>query len=126
MTVVGIVKPMSPKTTLPEDSPLDPGIEGYVQIPVDNGIQTYESCQGGEGHSAPEPFVRFHGERATGMKALAVALEHHLPVDQLRRFWRVVDGEVEGPGWEITFTKPDLAYEGLLQRARARAEGREL
>ena len=44
------------------------------------GIETFESCQGGEGHSMPEPtFVRFHGERGEGLRALAVALQGELP-----------------------------------------------
>ena len=81
------------------DSPLDPGIERAVKILVQAGIETFESCQGGQGHAYPEPTVRFHGDRSEGFRALAAGL----PVSDLRRVWPVVDGEPTGPWWEITF-----------------------
>jgi hypothetical protein len=37
------------------DAFLDPGIAKAVKILNKFGIQTYESCQGGAGHSYPEP-----------------------------------------------------------------------
>lgn len=87
------------------DSFLDPGIAEAVKILNQFGIETFESCQGGEGHSYPEPTIRFHGEFAEGFKALAVALEHALPVFTLRRIWRINrQGEPEGPDWELVFT----------------------
>jgi hypothetical protein len=86
------------------DSPLDPGIALYVQFLNDAGIETFESCQGGEGHCYPEPTVRFHGGRGEGFKAVAVALQHALPVSCLRRIWTVNDGEPTGPYWEMTFS----------------------
>lgn len=36
------------------DPPLDPGIASYVHILHQAGIETYESCQGGKGHTYPE------------------------------------------------------------------------
>lgn len=83
--------------------PLDKGIEKEVVILNQNGIDTYESCQGGIGHSFPEPTVRFHGENAEGFKAYAIAVENGLKVDELRRSYRVENGELVGPIWEITF-----------------------
>lgn len=53
-------------------SALDPAIRDAVRILADAGIETFESCQGGEGHAYPEPTVRFHGERGEGFKALAI------------------------------------------------------
>lgn len=85
------------------DQPLDPGVSRYVNVLVDAGIETYESCEGGDGHAYTEPTVRFHGERAEGFRALAVAVEHGLPVNALRRSWPIVDGEPTGPCWELTF-----------------------
>jgi len=85
-------------------SPLDKGIERAVHILMDAGIETFESCEGGDGHAYLEPTVRFHGERAEGFKALAVALQYGLKVSSLRRIWPVNDGEPTGPWWEITFT----------------------
>jgi len=85
------------------DPPLDKGIEQAVIILNDFGIETYESCEGGPGHCYPEPTVRFHGEHSEGFKALAVALQHALPVKQLNRTWRIIDGEPTGPTWEMVF-----------------------
>lgn len=68
-----------------------------------HGIETYESCEGGNGHSYSEPTVRFTGDRSEGFRALAVALQHNFPVSSLRRAWSVQDGEPVGPHWELTF-----------------------
>ncbi len=43
------------------DPPLDVGIERAVLELRENGINTFESCEGGKGHSYPEPAVRFNG-----------------------------------------------------------------
>ena len=82
---------------------MDKGIRPYVEILRTNGVETYESCEGGEGHSYPEPAVRFYGTRAAGFLALAVAIEHALPVSTLRRIWSIQDGEPVGPDWELVF-----------------------
>ena len=85
------------------DPPLDLGIEPYVRILGEAGIETYESCEGGSGHCYHEPTVRFHGERSEGFRALAVAQTHAFPVSSLRRIYEVIDGEPVGPTWEMTF-----------------------
>lgn len=85
------------------DPPLDEGIREIVITLVANGIETFESCQGGPGHSFPVPTVRFEGSSSEGLRALSVALENGLPVYTLRRTWGVVDGLIHGPWWEMTF-----------------------
>ena len=87
------------------DPPLDPGIELAVILLNKAGIETCESCEGGPGHSYPEPTVAFHGARDEGFRALAVALQNDLPVKAIRRVWRVIDGEPTGPLWEMAFWK---------------------
>jgi hypothetical protein len=82
---------------------LDPGVAAYVVALRAAGIETYESCEGGEGHAYPEPTVRFHGQRGEGFRALSVALDNALPVRAIRRHWQVLDGEPVGPNWEMTF-----------------------
>ncbi len=82
---------------------LDAGIREYVKILHENGIETYESCEGGQGHAFTEPTIRFHGERSEGFRALAIALQHNLPVFKLCRFWTIQDLEPVGPDWEMTF-----------------------
>ena len=87
-------------------TPLDPGIDRAVRVLREAGVETFESCEGGPGHAYPEPTVRFHGERDEGFRAYSVALRGELAVRSLRRLWRVIDGELTGPVWEMTFTSP--------------------
>lgn len=82
---------------------LDLGIRMYVEVLRGAGIETYESCEGGDSHSFPCPTIRFHGGREEGYRATAVALLHCLPIAELSRIWFVVDGELTGPDWQITF-----------------------
>ncbi len=86
-----------------EDYDLDSGIKPYVAVLVGAGVETFESCQGGEGHAFPEPTIRFHGYRAEGLLAVAAAVQADLPVSHLRRVWDVIDGELTGPHWEMVF-----------------------
>ena len=81
----------------------DPGIREAVRILREAGVETFESCQGGPGHSFPEPTVRFHGYGPEGLRAVAVAMQGGLRVSALRRYWDVIDGELTGPHWEMTF-----------------------
>lgn len=82
---------------------LDAGIRGPVEILCAAGIETFESCEGGAGHTYPEPTIRFYGDRSEGFKALAIALQNNLPVSRIRRIWNINDGEPTGPYWEIVF-----------------------
>jgi len=82
---------------------LDAGIAETVRVLIEGGVETFESCEGGDGHAYPEPTVRFFGERAAGFRALAVALENGLNPIHLRRVWPIVGGEPTGPWWEIVF-----------------------
>ena len=89
------------KSNIPID--LDPGIKRYVEILRAEGIETYESCEGGKGHAYTEPTICFHGERSEGFRALAVALQHGLPVSSIRRVWRIEELEPVGPDWQMVF-----------------------
>jgi hypothetical protein len=82
---------------------IDPGIRHHVSVLRLAGVETFESCEGGEGHAFYEPTVRFHGDASEGFRALAVALRHQLKVSELRRYYSVQDGEPHGPHWEMTF-----------------------
>jgi hypothetical protein len=84
---------------------LDAGIAQYVEVLRAAGIDTFESCEGGPGHAVAEPTVWFNGERADGLRALAVCIEHKLPACELRRTWTIQDGEPTGPIWELEFAR---------------------
>lgn len=85
------------------DPPLDPGIAPYVHALLREGVETFESCEGGAGHAYERPTIRFHGHRDEGLRATAIALRLCLPVSSLRRTWDVIEGELTGPHWEIEF-----------------------
>ena len=82
---------------------LDPFIRRYVLILRSHGVETFESCQGGDGHAFPDPTVRFHGDAYEGLRAFSVAMTYGLPVFSLRRAYSVEDGQLVGPQWEMTF-----------------------
>lgn len=88
----------------PVPGKLDKGIRRAVDILRASGIETFESCEGGPGHSYPEPTVRFYGTPEAGWRAVAICFAHGLPIAQLRRAWNVLDSdEPTGPHWEVTF-----------------------
>jgi hypothetical protein len=87
----------------PPYSKIDPGIRKAVKVLSGSGIETFESCEGGRGHAFFEPTIRFHGSHATGLRAVSIALDYGLKVSELRRYYTVLDGELVGPAWEITF-----------------------
>jgi len=87
------------------DPPLDYNIKNAVLTLNENGIETFESCQGGRGHAYKEPTVRFEGDKAEGFKAIAIAMQNGLRVSELRRVWDIIDGEPVGPFWELIFIR---------------------
>jgi hypothetical protein len=52
------------------EPPLDAGISEAVHILIANGVETFESCEGGRGHSYPCPIVRFEGSSAEGLRGV--------------------------------------------------------
>lgn len=85
------------------EATVDPGIAPAVRVLLEAGVETFESCQGGNGHCFPDPTVRFHGERPEGFRALAAVLQMGFKVLALRRCWPIVDDEPTGPTWELVF-----------------------
>lgn len=84
---------------------LDPGIRDVVRLLLANGVETFESCEGGAGHAFHEPTVRFYGHRDAGFHALAVLQRHGVAVAALRRYWMLTDGEPVGPHWEVELVR---------------------
>jgi hypothetical protein len=83
---------------------LDPGIRRAVEILTEHGVETFESCAGGPGHSFPEPTIRFYGGPGAGWNAVSVCLTFGLRLSELRRVWDVLDShDPTGPYWEVTF-----------------------
>ena len=87
------------------DMPLDPGIEQAVHTLRAAGIETIESCEGGNGHPFPEPTVRLLGGPGEGFRAFGVAVRAGLKPRSIARVWTVDDGELTGPYWDLVFKK---------------------
>lgn len=83
--------------------PIDPGITRAVRAMWAAGVECFESCDGGDGHSFKQPTVRFHGGQSAGWRALTACAEIALPVYEIGRVWDVIDGEPTGPHWQIMF-----------------------
>ena len=84
--------------------PLDNGIEQEVKILNKAGVETFESCQGGNGHAYPKPTIRFHGDRSEGFRVLAIAMQNGFQIESISRIWPILDGEPTGPWWEMTLS----------------------
>ena len=92
---------------------LDGGIRPAVVVLFEAGVETFESCEGGDDHlenpggkhAYPEPTVRFHGDEGAGWHALSVLIALNFPVASLRRIWTCYGGIPTGPSWEVTFTR---------------------
>lgn len=89
---------------------LDPGIAHFVALLRSQGIETNESCQGGPGHTYPEPTIAFHGDTGEGPRAFAAAVTFGLPAFELRRIWTVVDNMLIGPQWQLTFSRNAIEH----------------
>jgi hypothetical protein len=85
------------------DLPIDVGIREAVLVLRRAGVETFESCEGGKGHAFEAPTIKFHGDAWAGYKAFAVAMENGLAVRRVQRAYGVVNGQLEGPWWEIVF-----------------------
>lgn len=86
--------------------PLDHGIARAVAIlQTVKTVRTYESCEGGEGHSYDLPTVRFYGSPGAGWAAYAACDDYGLPVREVARVWDVDHGEPSGPYWQIVFRR---------------------
>lgn len=78
--LVGFANELDSLVPAGRETAVDLGIIRAVKALRDNGVETFESCEGGEGHSMTEPTVRFLGEVEAGWKALSICLTYGLPV----------------------------------------------
>jgi hypothetical protein len=83
--------------------PLDIGIARAVRILRSAGINTYESCEGGEGHAFSEPTIKLSGTPEAGWQAIGRLLTYKMPVRRFSQAWSFDFGALTGPHWEVTF-----------------------
>lgn len=85
------------------DGEYDTDIARAVEVLQAAGVETCASCEGGPGHPYPDPTVVFYGGQGEGFRALGVALTNGLRVQALDRVWSVINGEPDGPLWQLRF-----------------------
>lgn len=100
---------------------IDSGILHLVDFLRHNKVETFESCEGGEGHIFEVPTIRFGGTKAEGLRVISLAMQFDLGADELRRYWNLIDGELTGPEWEITFKSSEIIR--VNQECKERVEG---
>ena len=86
---------------------LDPGIRFAVRVLHAHGIDTCQSCQGGDGHSYDRPTVDLLDEPgAVGFAAVHHLNDYGLPVQDVAKLWRIEHGLPVENFWRITFSRP--------------------
>lgn len=86
---------------------LDAGIRFPVRILHAAGFDTCQSCQGGVGHSYPDPTIDLvaRGDDANGFGALDALRDYGLPVSTVAIVWNIQNGLPFEKLWRITFVK---------------------
>jgi hypothetical protein len=87
---------------------LDPGIRFAVRVLHARGIETAQSCEGGEGHAYDHATVDLlgGGQLPTGFAALAALEEYGLLVRGVALFWRIDKGVPVENFWRVTLLRP--------------------
>src|SRR5690348_7335190 len=84
--------PLWTKMWVPEHyEGLDPGIRFAVKVLHANGIETGQSCEGGDGHAYDRPTVDLAGgvDGSEGFAALHYLSQYGLPVQDIAMLWDV-------------------------------------
>lgn len=84
-----------------EDLALDEGIALPVRVLMESGAETFESCQGGNGHCFQYPTIRFFGDKTEGYKAFDVLAKKGFRVICLQRVWPIENNEIGAPYWQL-------------------------
>ncbi|HEV2371003.1 MAG TPA: hypothetical protein VGS19_02440 [Streptosporangiaceae bacterium] len=93
------------------EADLDPGIRPAVLALWELGIETHESCQGGDGHAWTWPVVQFGASSdEEAVAAFRSLIESGFPADRLHKAWHHCPDcypELSGLQWEVIFLRGD-------------------
>jgi hypothetical protein len=78
---------------------LDAGIRDAVILLNNYGFDTFESCQGGEGHCMPEPTIKFWGDEFDCIRAYELCSQCGFRVFEVRRVF------IKNPLYNLDETK---------------------
>ena len=81
---------------------IDPEIVAALHALADYEIDTFSSCQGGEGHTCTMPEILFLGDDAAGLYAVWLLEAAGFRVWELSRHWDLDFGLPRAPFWRVT------------------------
>ena len=81
---------------------IDPDIRAAVHALADYEIDTFSSCQGGDGHPCLMPEILFHGDENAGLYAVWLLEAQGFRVWDLSRTWDLDHGLPRQPFWRVT------------------------
>jgi len=86
---------------------LDPGIRFAVKVLHAAGLETCQSCQGGDGHCYDRPSIDMVAgpDDAGGFAALAALAGYRLPVTQVSIVWNIQNHLPYEKLWRIEFNE---------------------
>lgn len=85
---------------------LDAGIRFAVKVLHAQGIDTGQSCEGGEGHSYDRPSIDIDEGITAGFAAFHALMQYGLAVHSLAWHYPIHDGVPAGPFWRIELGRP--------------------
>jgi hypothetical protein len=102
---------------------LDPEIVAAVRALAECGVDTFSSCQGGEGHPGygGMPTILFNGDENAGLWAVWLLETQGFRVQTLSRNWDLDRGLPREPFWRVTLR---TLSSGLPSRVLEAVEGR--
>lgn len=80
---------------------IDPEIAAALHALADYGIDTFSSCQGGEGHTCGMPEILFLGDDHAGLYAVWLLEAAGFRVWELSRHWDLDFGLPRAPFWRV-------------------------
>jgi hypothetical protein len=92
---------------------LDSGISYPVRLLRDHGLDTCQSCEGGDGHAYHEPTIELYAgsDDSEGFRALAVLQTHGIDVARIAIVWECKNGLPYQRVWSIELRRayPEFA-----------------
>lgn len=92
---------------------IDAGIRFAVRVLHAAGIETCQSCEGGDGHAYHDPTVDLVADDGAGLRAVAALSDYGLDVLALAMVWPVRHGLIVDRIWRVTLRRawPERANE---------------
>lgn len=80
---------------------IDPDVAAALHALADYEIDTFSSCQGGEGHACVLPEILFLGDENAGLYAVWLLEAQGFRVWEVSRHWGLDFGQPRTPFWRV-------------------------